>query len=84
MSMNDLSAFSMIAEKQPFDIDVKYNKYVANGKSLLNLISLNLLRSKIEVTMHGEPEQNDKFVQVLRDRGFVFWPTQESLCENAK
>ena len=81
MSMNDLSLFSVIAEKQPFDVDVRYGRYIANGKSLLNLISLNLLKSKIEVVIHGEPEQNKKFIEGLRNKGFELWLDQENMAE---
>ncbi len=69
--LNDLSLFTILAEKQPFDIDVIVGKYRGNGKSLLNLISLNAIQRDVEIVLHGTEEQNNAFEALLRAKGLI-------------
>ena len=69
--MNDLSMFSFLADKQPFDVDIIAGKYVGNGKSLINLIALNILQRDADVALHGTEEENDAFIAELQNKGIM-------------
>lgn len=71
-NIDQLSAFSVIAEKYPADIDAKKGRYRVNGKSLMCLLALNCICEYVELQLLGERGDNEMLIQRMSERGFAF------------
>lgn len=57
-------------ENQTFDADLSSGRYIVDGKSLLGIFSLNL-SVPIDLTIHAEPNDCDKFINWLGAEGIL-------------
>ena len=59
---SDVKDFVTSAEKCDFDIDISYNRFIIDAKSILGILSMDLTRV-LTVTCHGEDHEFDRFLQ---------------------
>ena len=63
-SVEDVKKFSTAASMADFDIDVRSERYLVDGKSIMGLFSLNLSKP-ITVEVHGTPEEAAAFCEAI-------------------
>ncbi len=63
-TVNDIKDFANIAMNQDFDIDVTDGRNVIDGKSILGLFSLNIMR-ELECSIYTDKEQYSKFLCLI-------------------
>ena len=59
LNMDDVHDFVKAATKCDFDIDVYYNRFLIDAKSILGVLSLDLTR-ELTVDCHGESRVFDR------------------------
>ena len=59
LNMDDVHDFVKAATKCDFDIDVYYNRFLIDAKSILGVLSLDLTR-ELTVDCHGESREFDR------------------------
>lgn len=60
-TVEELVAFVSRAEKCAFDIDVLYNHFVIDGKSLMGVINIGIGK-KVEIVCHNETFSPERLV----------------------
>ena len=58
-AVEDVREFVVAAEKCDFDVDIFYNRYVVDAKSILGVLSMDLSRT-LNVCCHGESKEFDR------------------------
>lgn len=58
---NDVNEFVKVASACDFDIDVAYNRYVVDAKSILGVLGLDLTKA-LTVTYQGYNEKLENFI----------------------
>ena len=58
LTPEDVKHFVDVASKCDFDIDLCYNRYVIDAKSIMGIFSLDLSKP-IDLNIHSETEIND-------------------------
>ena len=58
LTPEDVKHFVDVASKCDFDIDICYNRYVIDAKSIMGIFSLDLSKP-IDLNIHSETEIND-------------------------
>ena len=62
LNMDDVHDFVKAATKCDFDIDVRYNRFLVDAKSILGVLSMDLGQILI-VKCHGENSDFDSFLE---------------------
>lgn len=66
-AFEDVREFVFAAEKCDFDIDIFYNRYIVDAKSILGVLSMDLTQT-LNVKCHGESQE---FNRTLRKFAIV-------------
>lgn len=62
LNAEDVNDFVKAATKCDFDIDIKYNRFLIDAKSILGVLSMDL-RQILTVKCHGESSAFDSFLE---------------------
>ena len=65
LNMDDVHDFVKAATKCDFDIDVRYNRFLVDAKSILGVLSMDLGQILI-VKCHGENSDFDSFLENIK------------------
>lgn len=58
----DVKEFVQAASKCDFDVDISYNRVIIDAKSILGILSMDLIKV-LTVTCHGEDHEFNRFLQ---------------------
>ena len=61
----NVKSFVNIANRHPYDIDLRAGRHVVDGKSILGIFSLDLSKP-IELNIHSEDGNIDEIVEKLK------------------
>ena len=64
LNMDDVHDFVKAATKCDFDIDVRYNRFLVDAKSILGVLSLDLARV-LTVQMNGDNAEFEEYLDTL-------------------
>ena len=70
LNMDDVHDFVKAATKCDFDIDVRYNRFLVDAKSILGVLSLDLARI-LTVQMNGDNAEFEEYLDTLVPAGAV-------------
>ena len=62
LNIDDVHDFVKAATKCDFDIDVRYNRFLVDAKSILGVLSMDLTRV-LTVQCHGESKEFNRTLQ---------------------
>ena len=62
LNMDDVHDFVKAATKCDFDIDVRYNRFLVDAKSILGVLSMDLTQV-LTVQCHGESKEFNRTLQ---------------------
>lgn len=62
LTPGEVAHFVEVARKCDFDIDIAYNRYSVDAKSILGVLALDM-RQELTVTCHGYSEEFDKLLR---------------------
>ncbi len=65
--LEDVKKFVTATSDMPFDVDLRSDRFIVDGKSILGIFSLNLAHP-ITLNLHTEPcEKTDEFLAILEE-----------------